>query len=543
MRKMRWQKGWRALTLVLLVTMLAACAKGGSGTPGEPGKTVEKAKGGRLVLARTASSDTLDPAHTIVAASSQVFSYIFDTLIVRTAEGFGGQIAEKWETSADAKEWTFHLRKELLFSNGNPVNADAVVATFQRILDPATKAPSRGFIGTLERVEKVDEQTVKFILAKPSALLLENLSISYFGIVDPKAVQQYGDTFGRNPVGSGPFKLKEWVTGDRIVLEANEHYKSFAPYTENKGKPYLSELVFRDIPQIETQIAAVRSGEANFMLLPGDKAAQFAQQPDFKILKVPGGTGISYLHFGMDKAAAGMNTFRAPFDDIRVRQAVGYAVDAQAIIDHVLYGTAERNPTPMPTGNFGHDPELKRYGYTFDPAKAKQLLDDAGWKVGANGVREKNGKKLSVKYWAAAGAPEIAPVLQSQLSQVGIQTELTILDGTTLLGRIGASDFELHTLTVNWPAPNILQIASNIGWGFGLYNDPQLAESLAKAEITVDAAARKQLYVQAQQRILEQAAMVPLLTATGLLLVRSEVEGVKFDPAGAVIIQDVYIKQ
>lgn len=543
MRQVRLPKAWRALGLVLMVAMLAACAKGGSGTQGEAGKTAETPKGGRLVVARTASSDSLDPAQTITSASNQVFNYIFDTLIVRTDEGFGGQIAERWEPSADAKEWTFHLRKDLLFSNGNPVDADAVVFTFQRILDPATKAPSRGFIGTVERVEKVDEQTVKFVLAKPSALLLENLSISYFGIVDPKAVQQYGDTFGRNPVGSGPFKLKEWVTGDRIVLEANEHYKSFAPYAENKGKPYLNELVFRDIPQIETQIVAVRSGEANYMLLPGDKAAQFEQQPDFKLHKVPGGTSISYLHFGMDKAAAGMNTFRPPFDDIRVRQAVGYAVDAQAIIDHVLYGTAERNPTPMPTGNFGYDPALKRYGFDFDPARAKQLLDDAGWQVGAGGVREKNGVKLSVRYWAAAGAPEVAPVLQSQLSQVGIQAEMTILDNTTMLGRIGTSDFQLNTLTVAWPAPNILQIAANVGWGFGLYNDAKLASTLAEAEITIDDAARKQLYAQAQQQILEEAAMIPLLTPTGLLLLRSEVEGVKFGPTGAIVIQDLYVRQ
>lgn len=196
-----------------------------------------------------------------------------------------------------------------MVSSGNPVNADAVVFTFQRILDPAARAPSRGWLGPVQPAEEADGYTVRFVLNAPYALLLGSLSVAYFGIVDPQAVRERGAEFGRRPVGSGPFVLKEWITGDRIVLAANDRHRTSRTVVENKGKPYLGEIVFLDIPQVETQPAAVQIGEAHMISsLPGEKAALSRDNPEYCLITPPAGTGITYVSFAMQKGAEGQRS-------------------------------------------------------------------------------------------------------------------------------------------------------------------------------------------------------------------------------------------
>lgn len=534
--------------------VMAACSSGGTssgetksdGTGGSTPKA--EAKGGQLIVARSQSADTLDPHATIAGPSWEIFRLIYSTLVtLKKGGGYEGEVAERWEASADAKTWTFYLRKGLTFSNGNPVNAEAVAFTFNRILDPATKAPSRGFLGPLEKVEAVDEHTVRFIMAQPFALLLDNLSIGYFGILDPKAVAQYGADYGRNPVGSGPWKLKEWVTGDRIVLVPNESHKSFRSFLTNKEKPVADELVFRDIPQIETQLAGIQSGEVNIIsTLPGDKADQLKNNPDLKLYTTDRSTQIAYISFAMDQAAEGQpNTFKPPFDDIRVRQAVGYAIDTESIISKVLYGFGIRNATPMPTGNFGYDASLKQFGTDFNVAKANQLLDEAGWTKGSDGVREKGGKKLEVSFWAlnGGGMGDVAQVIQAQLAQVGIKAKVTAMEVATYTAQIKTSDMNMELISVGWSSPNILNILMTLGWGSGMYNDKELAELLTKAESTPDDAARRKLYYDAQQKMLSQAVLIPLYSATTPAVARTDVQGLVVDPAGALSFEEAWTKQ
>jgi peptide/nickel transport system substrate-binding protein len=552
------QKGWtqRAGFLALSLVMVLVTACGGAGAPsgtasqekgGAAPTKEEQKKGGSLIVGRSNGSDTLDPAATVAGASEEVFRYIYDTLVVKNKNGgFDGQIAEKWEASPDAKTWTFTIRKDLVFSNGDPVNADAVVFTISRILDPATKAPSRGWLGTVQKVEKVDDNTVRFVMAAPSALLLDNLSISYFSIVDPKVVQEKGADYGRNPVGSGPWKLKEWVTGDRIVLVPNDKHKGFESFKQNHGTPVADEIVFRDIPQVETQLAAIQSGEINFIGgLPGDKTPQFKDRPGFKLSQSTASVGVTYLSFGMEKGAEGQpNKFKAPFDDIKVRQAMGYAVDSQSILDKVMYGFGVRNGTPMPSGNFGYDPNaLKPVTMDFNVQKAGQLLDDAGWKPGADGVREKDGKKLEISFWVlnGVGMGDVGQVIQNQLSKVGVKTKLTTLDTATYTSRVATGDMQMELLSMGWSLPNILNMQTTLGWGSGLYNNKDLAALIAKAGSTVDEGQRKQLYVQAQEMMLKDAVTIPLFSPTVLYLATDNVRGLYLAPNGAPVYDEVYV--
>ena len=231
---------------------------------------------GRIVVGRTGDADSLDPHHTIASLSWQVFTNIFDPLVSWDANlHVEGILAREWEISDDGLEYTFSLREGIAFHDGTEFNADAVKFTFDRILDPQTGAPAAAWITSLESTEVVDPLTVRMRLKEPFAPFLGNLCTGYFGIVSPAAVEKYGDEFGKNPVGTGPWKFKGWRTGEEIVLERNPDYKHFHSYVENKGAPLVSELVFRNIPDEQTQIAAFETGEINVLAVPPHAVADF----------------------------------------------------------------------------------------------------------------------------------------------------------------------------------------------------------------------------------------------------------------------------
>ncbi|HEX6989962.1 MAG TPA: ABC transporter substrate-binding protein [Bacillota bacterium] len=561
MSALRRTRGAAALLLILALLAVAGCGGGGGDTGGagddgaqtgpSTGETPAETpaagdKGGTIVIGRTGGVDSLDPARTVSGPSHEVFRLIFDTLVRRDPDGgFEGELAESWEASDDGLTWTFHLRQDRVFSNGNPVNADAVVFTFERMLDPDQAAPAAGFLGPISAVEKVDDYTVRFVMGEPFALLLDNLAVEYFGIVDPQAVEELGEDFGRNPVGSGPFVLKEWVTGERIVLEPNPLHKTSRSDVENQGPPHLDQLIFREIPQVETQIAGLRSGEINLITnMPAEQAVTFENDPNFQVMRGPGGINIAYLSFAMVPAAdGGTNTFKPPFDDLRVRQAVAHAIDADTILETVLYGFGVRNKTPLPVGVFGHDPSLGDLVPDYDPERAGQLLDEAGWTMGSDGVRRKDGRPLAINFWSLnlGSAPQIAQIIQNQLEQVGFDVEITSLDVATYVSQAASGNLDLEMLDQGWSAPNILNIMTSMGWALGLYNNPELQDLLTRAQSEVDDAQRAALYRQAQQVMLEDMALVPLYTGTVPMVARSEVQGIKFDTFGQPLFHDAYV--
>jgi peptide/nickel transport system substrate-binding protein len=542
------------IVAVLILALVSACGGGGAapgggsssggsgGSGGGSGGQADAGRGGDIVMTVPAGAETLDPAVTINQAAQGVFRNIYEPLVGPSMDGgFEGILAERWEASEGGAVWTFFLREGVVFSNGNPLNADAVVFTFNRFLDPDNPSPLAGQLGPVVSVDKVDEMTVKFTLAMPYALLLDNIANAYFGILDPAAVAQYGDDYGRNPVGTGPWMLDDWVTGDRIVLVPNEKHKDFRTHVTNKGAPLADRLIFREIGQVDTQLAALETGDVNIVTtVPADRLAQYRNRPEYTIFSQPV-DAITYLSFGMEAQEGGTNTFKAPFDDIRVRQAVGYAMDIAPIIDNVFEGLVLRNKSPMPPGVFAHDPSVN--GFDPNVEKAKALLEDAGWKAGADGVREKNGQQLAVEFWIMSEATfeAVAQVLQSQLAQVGMKVNITALDPATFISRVATSDMQMELMQLGWPAPNILDIAATVGWGFGLYNNPDLMGALGEAVTTTDTDARRQLYERAQHIIVDDTAMIPLWTPSTATIVSGNVKGIKTDRQGQLVFEDAYV--
>ncbi len=521
-----------------------ATATTGAGSSGS-GETIDRSKvGGRVIFGRSGDSDSLDPQHTTAAISWQVFSQIYDTLIGRNMNlEFEPIIAESYEAAADGLSYTFKIREGLSFHDGTPVNAEAVKFTFDRVIDPKTAAPSASWVDAIESTDAVDEYTVRMNLNKVFSPLLGNISIAYFGILSPAAVEKYGDDFGKNPVGSGPFKFKEWVPGERITLSRNEEYVNFRSYNDNKGAPYLEELVYRNMPEEQTQVAAMETGEINLIATPAQQISRFDGKSDYTLLKPDQSTSISFIEFSIVDTNGKLD-YMAPFDDLKVRQAVAYAIDADTIIDRILQGTAVRNYGLMPTGNWGYTPDIEQFGYHFDPDKANQLLDEAGW-VKNGDVREKDGKKLEVVFWTwnATTQERIAQVIQGQLAEVGLNAKLETMEVATVLARLSENSSQMDLMGWGWSESDLLFMMSDGDGQFGLYQqyNPDYAKAVVAGRSTSDMEERAAHYLEAMKIVLADCAAVSLWSAVTVWGVRSaDIKDLHLGPQGAVTYLDAY---
>ncbi|HCG28588.1 MAG TPA: ABC transporter substrate-binding protein [Thermomicrobiales bacterium] len=508
-------------------------------------ETVDRTKvGGQLILGRSGDSDTLDPQHTTAAISHQVFSQIYDTLIGRNMNlEFEPIVSESYEAAADGLSYTFKIRKDLKFHDGTPLNAEAVKFTFDRVTDPKTAAPSASWVDAIASTDAVDEVTVRMNLNKVFSPLLGNISIAYFGILSPAGVEKHGDDFGKNPVGSGPFVFKEWVPGERITLTRNEDYVNVRSYNDNKGAPYLEQLVFRNMPEEQTQVAAMETGEINLLATPAQQIARFDGKSDYTLLKPDQSTSISFLEFSLVETD-GKLSYMAPFDDLKVRQAVAYAIDADTIIERILQGTAVRNYGVMPTGNWGYTPDLEKFGYHYDPKKANDLLDEAGWTKSGD-VRQKDGKKLEFVFWTwnATTQERIAQVIQGQLGEVGISAKLETMEVATLLARLKENSSAMDLMGWGWSESDLLFMMTDGDGQFGLYQkyNPDYAKAVVAGRSTSDMDERAAAYLEAMKIVLADCAAVSLWSAVTVWTVRSaSIKGVHLGAQGAVTYLDAY---
>lgn len=552
-----WMRSQITRRSLMKSTMAAATAAGISGgTLGLIGEATAfrafaqdaKPTGGSIVVARAGDSDSLDPAHTTAGVSFQVFTNIYDTLIAYDMDlGYEGILAESWEISEDGTEYTFKLREGITFHDGTDLNAEAVKFNFDRLMLPETNAPAAGWITPLSETQVIDELTFKFVLSEPFSPLLGNLCLAYFGIASPTAVEEFGDEdFGRNPVGTGPWKFQEWIAGEQIVLVPNEDYQNFHSTVENKGRPYADQLIFRNIAEDATQMAALETGEITVTPLPPREVARFEDDDQYHVFVPERATNIWFLEWSMEPPTEESDQiYKGPFfDDIRVRQAVAYAINADEIIQSVFQGLAIRNYGLLPTGHFAYDPAIEEHGYHFDLEKAKALLDEAGWVEGDGGVREKDGVKLEPLLWTwnAGNNERAVQVIQNQLSAAGFDVKIETMEIATLFARQAENVCDFVLMSWGWPEPHLMKMMVDAEAGLGLYRDADYLALVDEAARTTGQDERSALYFQANQQALADVAAIPLwtqLTATG---VRGELTDFRMGPTGTAIFEDAYFE-
>lgn len=461
--------------------------------------------------------DTLDPALFTTTTVANIVEYMAETLLTTDKDGNPvPQLATSWDISDDNLEYTIHLREGVTFHDGTPMDAEAVKWNLDRALDPNVKVAIRGPLTAIKEVEVVDDHTVKLHLSQPSAPLVGAFSLETAAILSPASVDLEGNSYENvtQPVGTGPYVFKERVKGERIVVTRNENYWG--------EKPYYDEVVFRVVPEAATRESLLLAGQVDLIILPhiSDLPA-LKQNPDVKVLLAPSDRTIFIA----------MNTKDEVLSDMRVRQALNYAVDKQGIIDSVLFGAAEPVDAPMAASLFGYCPQQP---YEYNPDKAKDLLAQAG------------AENIELNFIAPTGRYvqdfQAAEAIAGYLSEVGVKASPQTMDWPSYVGAITTppeeNQLDLHFL--GW-APSYLDAAQQMvqfdstqappnGLETSFYSNAKVDELINAAVQETDPAKRKDLYCQASEIIWNEAPWIFLWVQRFPIVYRANIANVDFHP-------------
>ncbi|SEN85378.1 peptide/nickel transport system substrate-binding protein [Gemmobacter aquatilis] len=402
---------------------------------------------------------------------------LFDRLVSQAADlSYHPWLAESWEEAPDGMSWTFHLKKGVTFHNGEPFTAE----TIAKWLDLFKGSENAYMAEAIAEVQVVDEATVKFVMARPEPNMLYNLSSSYMSVIEPKSFVELGDNYGVTEVyGTGPFKLESFAVGQETVLVRNDDYTWGSPLAKNTGPAKIEKLTFREIAEDSTAFLELKTGGVDMLFgVPADLLAEVQKEANLAVLTLPG-QDVYYMP---------INVTKAPFDDIRVREAAAKAINQEEILASVFGGVGTVADTflisALPESKVSDGAKIK-----YDPARANALLDEAGWVMGADGVRAKDGQPLQVSLWTQSDSifRRLTEVVQAQLKAVGIAAEITTFDSSMIRDQYKTGEQQLAVRSYNWDNADI------VDWFFGgdrlgypnvsMFNDPK-AEELRAAAMT-----------------------------------------------------------
>lgn len=456
--------------------------------------------------------DKLDPNATTFSRVGQIALHIVDPLIWQPEVGtFEAGLATEWSVNADATEYTFKLREDVTFHDGTPFNAEAVKFTFDRIVDPETKAQTAvSLIGPYQETEILGEYELKVVFSRPFAPFLNSLSTAYLAPISPTAFARVGaaDWGLTEVVGTGPFKLVSFTPDSEVVLERNADYNWGPAFTGMSGASQIGQIIYTIIPEPSTRIAALESGELDFIEeVPTIDFDRISSTPGFVTVDVPQpGSGWSLM----------MNVRQAPMDDLAVRRAIQLASDKEGMIAAIWDGIGQVGCGPITRATFAFD-EATCSMYTYDVEAANQVLEEAGYvDTNGDGIREKDGADLVVKHYYRAESPLsqlMAQYMQADLALAGISVELNGLSASGYFDAVRAGEHH----TQNWwdtaTDPDVVRIlfySANAGGGTNRnnYENPEMDELIDAAAGEADPARRVELYSEIQKKVMDEAIMV-----------------------------------
>ena len=462
--------------------------------------------------------DTLDPAQMTTTTVANMVDYVVESLVTIDQEGkVIPQLAESWEVSGDGLAVTFKLREGVFFHDGTPFDAETVKWNIERILDPQVRVPLRAPFAVIDKVEVVDPLTVKLVLKKPSPPLVAALTMTTAGMISPASIGKLGNEYTNitHPVGTGPYKFVEYVKGQRLVVAKFENYWG--------RKPFYDEVVFKIVPEAVTRESLLLAGQVDMVILPpvADVPA-LERNPRVKVLLAPSDRTIFIA----------INNQRPPFDDVRVRQALNYAVDKEAIIKGVLFGAADPMDAPMAPSLFGYCPIG---GYEYNPDKARELLREAGV---AHGTKV----ELLTPTGRYLQDFQASQAIAGYLREVGLDVTVRTMDWpsyvATIIKPLEENEAQLHYL--GW-APSYLDAAQQMrqfqssqwppnGLATTFYKNPEVDRLIEAANSEVDPEKRAELYCEASKLIWEDAPWIFLWVQRFPIVYSSKVTNISYLP-------------
>ncbi|WP_326790164.1 ABC transporter substrate-binding protein [Streptomyces sp. NBC_00151] len=527
---------WAALTALLTTSvLLTAC---GSGTGGSGAGDGKPRSGGTLTFAVGSDAGCVDPQQ--VGSNDTIYSVrqVVDSLTdqdPRTGK-IVPWLAKSWDISADATAFTFHLRSGVTFSDGSALTAQVVKDNFDAV-------PRLGVLGTLaegylsgvKSTTVVDPLTVKVTFQQPNAQFLQATSTHSLGIESSASAKRSPQQkCSDGVIGSGPFVLKRYVQNQSVTLAKRPGYAWGSSRWSKKGEAYLDKLVFKVVPEAGVRAGSLRSGQVDAIGSVGraDEAALKGGQVTLQRRANPG------IVFGL-----GFNNARPLLKDARVRRAILSAIDRKQIADTV-FPTGTRAATSV-LAHTTPDYTSLAPDLAFDAAKAKSLLDEAGWKASGDGTRTKGGKKLSLTIdWvpnAATNQPALE-LIQQQLKAVGVQVTLKQLQLTQLTPTQQSGEFDATWGNITRADPDILRSSFSTKLA-NFYRVPAsgLDRTLSAQAATTDPAGRRELVAQAQQSIVRDAYNVPVVELQTQLGLSTKVHSLAFDASSRIQLHDTWI--
>ena len=506
----------------------AAPASGGQPAPAAAG---QPRSGGTLTIGLSSPASAVDPFQWTSSWDTVIGEQIYDPLVTldTTEPRIKPALAESWTTSADGMTYTFKLRQGVKFHDGTPFDATAAKANFDRLLAAAPGAirgaDARQIQSVLISAEAADPSTLVIKLKSPSPWFLG--SLYYDVMVSPTAVDKWGADYPAHPVGTGPFRVKEFVPNDHLILEKNPDYNWPRGGMSHAGPAYLDQVVYRFVNDPPARLLALESGDVDMITdVPLQDVARLSTDSAYSLnsLSSPGPTFSLYL-----------NVNKAPFTDKPVREAIMHGLNRDGIIKAATFGTRPpgtgliTSATTCGSDKFGNL-------FPFDQAQSKQLLDQAGWTVGADGVREKAGTKLAFDLIAFPPYANMATAVQAQLREVGIQVTPKIVEIPAALPMIQRGDVEAWSVAGSNVDPSILtsnlhsRAIGSSSMGPSIVKDPKLDELLDAGAKEMDPVKRCQIYDQFQQGFLQNATAYPLYELGLVVGAKKKIQGIRLEP-------------
>jgi peptide/nickel transport system substrate-binding protein len=471
-----------------------------------------KAEEKEIVYGAGVDPRTMDPQMVDSVPGCVAVMHVHETL-VQWDDGMNtvGCLAERWEISEDNKSWTFFLRKGIKFHDDADFDAHAVKKSFERILDPATASPRRSIFTMIEKIEVVDDHTVKFTTKDVFAPFLSQMATYNAAILSPRAIDTYGKDYSTHPAGTGAFKLKEWIPSETLVFEKNENYWA-------EKKPAVDRIIFKIIPESTTRVMALQTGEVDIIAnLPPIMMDRVRKIKNVEVILAPGFRTI-YV---------GMNTSRPPLDNLLVRRAVCMAIDREALIHSILQGAARLGVGIESTIIPGSASDLVTYPY--DPEGAKRLLAEAGYPDG-----------IDVNFHSPFGRyimdKQVAEAIQAQLTSAGIRAKLQVVDWS-LYNTLTREGKETHLFLSGKGSPSgdldfTMSIVPTTGgsMNYSFISDPEVDALVEEQRRVPDPDKRREVLHRLQTRLQEVLPWAALYYEDQILGKRANLTGERIWP-------------
>lgn len=524
-----------ALCLLLIPALLVACGPADvEEDPADPDEEVSEPSDGQdLIIAALSDAVSLDPHGSNDVPSAKVCYNIYEALVVFDENSvLQPLLATDWE-AIDDLTWEFTLREGVKFHDGSDLTAEAVKASFDRLLDPDVASPRLFLFSMLEEVVIVDDYTVQFVTQFPFAPLPAHLAHSGGAIISLDAIEadyeemaagnEAGTYLAENPSGTGFFKLESWEPGNQLKLVRNEDY-----WGENAK---LDSVTFKVVPESLTRLSELETGFAHIAdpVEPSDISR--VEGMDNARMDITSVTVLAYIGYNLDKE---------PYDDVRVRQAISMAINKEDIIAGAYEGTAIPAGGPIAPGVFGYDPNVE--GLPYDKEMAAELLAEAGYEDGFSTTIWTNDNPVRI---------QIAEYVQSELRDLNIEVEIEVVEWGAYLDGTAAGDHEMFIL--GWSTPTLdadyavyaLFHSDNVGapGNRAFFRNEVADELLDRGRQEPNPDERLAIYSELQEILVEEAPMLYLVYNENLAGVNSNVQNFGVTPASMFLLQDVYIDE